>query len=66
MDSEAETLSITTDELVGKLDALGVPFLTGGIQTPRALSLSRSQLLLGLACGSNSHQAVDLGESMRT
>lgn len=49
MDTKVETLPITTDELVGKLDALGVPFLTGGIQTPRALGLSRSQLLLGLA-----------------
>jgi hypothetical protein len=48
---EIETVGspITSDELVGALDALGVPFLAGGIQTPRALALSNSELLLGLA-----------------
>lgn len=49
MDTEAATSPITTDELVGALDALGVPFLAGGLQTPRALALSNSELLLGLA-----------------
>jgi hypothetical protein len=49
MDTKIETLPITTDELVGALDALNVPFLAGGIQTPRALALSDSDLLLGLA-----------------
>ena len=49
MDTKVKKLRITTDEVVGKLDALGVPFLAGGIQTPRALALSNSELLLGLA-----------------
>lgn len=49
MDTQTEGSPITTDELVGALDALGVPFLAGGIQTPRALALSNSELLLGLA-----------------
>ncbi len=49
MEIEIRSSLITTDELVGALDALGVPFLAGGIQTPRALALSNSELLLGLA-----------------
>ncbi len=49
MDIKTEGLPITTDELVGALDALGVPFLAGGIQTPRTFALSRAELLLGLA-----------------
>ncbi len=49
MDTKTEESPITTDELVGALDALGVPFLAGGIQTSRALALSNSELLLGLA-----------------
>lgn len=39
----------STDELVGALDARGVPFLTGGMQSPRALALTPDELLLGLA-----------------
>ena len=42
------TSDISTDELVGALDARGVPFLTGGVQTPRALALTPRELLLGL------------------
>lgn len=40
---------VTTDELVGALDARGVPILTGGLGSPRAMHLSDSDLLLGLA-----------------
>lgn len=39
----------TADELVGALDARGVPFLTGGVQSARALALTPTELLLGLA-----------------
>lgn len=53
MDTQVDALPITTDELVGALDALGVPFLAGGLRTPRALALSGSELLLGLACDSD-------------
>jgi hypothetical protein len=49
MNITATTSPITTDELVGALDARGVPFLTGGVQTPHALALAPTELLLGLA-----------------
>lgn len=49
MDTDIIRSPITSDELVGALDALGVPFLAGGIQTTRARALSNSGLLLGLA-----------------
>jgi hypothetical protein len=39
----------TADELVGALDARGVPFLTGGVQSAQALALTPAELLLGLA-----------------
>ncbi len=49
MDTDIIGSPIPADELVGALDALGVPFLAGGIQTPRTFALSRAELLLGLA-----------------
>lgn len=48
MNSIAQT-NVTTDELVGAMDAHGVPFLTGGIQSPRALAIAPAELVLGLA-----------------
>lgn len=39
----------TLDELVGALDAMDVPFLTGGKQTEIALALSPAELIEGLA-----------------
>jgi hypothetical protein len=49
MNAKIEASPITADELVGALDALGVSFLSGGVQTPRALALLGAELLLGLA-----------------
>lgn len=53
MNVETAASAATTDELVGALDSRGVPFLTGGRETPRALALSDADLLLGLACDSD-------------
>jgi len=41
------------DELVGALDALDVPFLTGGVQDDVALALTHDALLEGLARSSD-------------
>lgn len=44
-----QSAQLLSDELVGALDARGVPFLTGGVQSTRALALSPTELLQGLA-----------------
>jgi hypothetical protein len=51
MQSKMQDQSIisTTDELVGALDALDVPFLMGGVQNETALTLSPATLFAGLA-----------------
>ncbi len=46
---EDQQIAILDDELVGALDALDVPFLTGGIQNDPARALSPAALMAGLA-----------------
>jgi hypothetical protein len=44
-----DTDRLTSDELVGALDALDVPFLVGGIQDEAARALTPAELMEGLA-----------------
>ncbi|MBI4673986.1 MAG: hypothetical protein HY741_20255 [Chloroflexi bacterium] len=51
--AEQQIVSVTEDELVGALDALDVPFLTGGAQNASATALTADELLAGLARSSD-------------
>ena len=47
--AESQTVQVTEDELVGALDALDVPFLSGGISDARTAAMTPDELLVGLA-----------------